>query len=177
MSSKNILIIYDTVDWHTKKIVEFVKKELSINWKNSISVYLGNEYPSDFTKFDKILIASSIRYGKILPSINKLVQQNYDVLNKMKTGFININLSARKEWKDTPETNIYTKKFFKKSLLKPKIIWVFAGKLDYSLYWFFDTIMIKLIMKITWWPTKTLEAIEYTNWEKLKEFTKKFNEL
>lgn len=170
-----VLILYSSIDGHTKKIVETIKENLDS--KNIISLSTINNAPENIENFDKILIASSIRYWKILPVARKFVQENHQILNTKKTAFVNINLTARKTWKDTPETNAYTKKFLLKTPLKPKLTWVFAWKLDYSLYGPLDTLMIKLIMKITWWPTKTPEPIEYTNWEKVKEFARDFDTL
>lgn len=171
----NVLILYGSVDGHTKKIAETIKDNLDD--KNIVSIFPINDAPANINKFDKVLIASSIRYGKILPVARSFVQENYKILNNKKSAFININLTARKAWKDTPETNAYTRKFLQKTPLKPKITWVFAWKLDYSLYWPFDSFMIKFIMKITWWPTTTPEPIEYTNWEKVKEFAREFDKL
>ncbi|MDD3645864.1 MAG: menaquinone-dependent protoporphyrinogen IX dehydrogenase [Candidatus Gracilibacteria bacterium] len=170
-----VLILYSSIDGHTKKIVETIKENLDS--KNIISLSTINNAPENIENFDKILIASSIRYGKILPVARKFVQENHQILNTKKTAFVNINLTARKTGKDTPETNAYTKKFLLKTPLKPKLTGVFAGKLDYSLYGPLDTLMIKLIMKITGGPTKTPEPIEYTNWEKVKEFARDFDTL
>jgi menaquinone-dependent protoporphyrinogen oxidase len=50
------------------------------------------------------------------------------------------------------------------------LVKVFAGKLDYKKYSFFDRKMIQLIMWMTKGPTNTDAEIEYTNWEKVNEF-------
>jgi menaquinone-dependent protoporphyrinogen oxidase len=48
--------------------------------------------------------------------------------------------------------------------------------LDYKSYPFFDRIMIKLIMKMTKGPTKTDQPIEYTDWNRVKDFCLKISE-
>ena len=68
-------------------------------------------------------------------------------------------------------------KFFKNSTWKPTIVEVFAGKLDYKKYPFFDRIMIQFIMWMTKGPTNTNVEIEYTNWDKVSEFSKTFHNL
>ena len=88
----------------------------------------------------------------------------------MKTAFFSVNLVARKSNKSTPSTNPYVIKFFKTIDWTPTIVEVFAGKLDYKKYSFFDRIMIQFIMWMTKGPTNTSEEIEYTNWNKVKEF-------
>ena len=47
----------------------------------------------------------------------------------------------------------YIKKFLKRTSWKPKVLGVFAGKIDYPKYNFFDKQMIRLIMWITKGPT------------------------
>ena len=69
-------------------------------------------------------------------------------------------------------TNILEQiEFFKNIDWKPTLVEVFAGKLDYKKYPFFDRIMIQLIMWMTKGPTDSSTEIEYTNWEKVKDFS------
>jgi menaquinone-dependent protoporphyrinogen oxidase len=67
-------------------------------------------------------------------------------------------------------------KFVNSIQWKADFMEVFAGKLDYAIYGFFDKIMIKLIMKFTNGPTKTKKPIEYTNWQRVNNFGKKIVE-
>ena len=66
-----------------------------------------------------------------------------------------MNLVARKDDKNTPDTNPYLKKFLETIGWTPDTLDVFAGILDYSKYSFFDRLMIRLIMKLTNGPTRT----------------------
>ena len=74
-----------------------------------------------------------------------------------------------------PDTNPYIKKFLKISNWKPKKIGVFAGKVDYPSYGFFDKYIIKLIMFITKGPTDTSQSYEFTDWSKVDEFAKELS--
>ena len=53
----------------------------------------------------------------------------------------------------------------------------FAGMLDYAKYKFFDRIMIQFIMWITKGPTNRDAVIEYTNWDKVKDFASQIKAL
>ena len=86
--------------------------------------------------------------------------------------FFSVNVVARKQEKNTPNTNPYIKKFLKISKWKPKKIGVFAGKVDYPKYGFFDKYIIKLIMFITKGPTDTSQSFEFTDWSKVDDFAK-----
>ena len=106
-----------------------------------------------------------------------IINTNKKQLDSIKTAFFSVNLVARKSEKNTPKTNPYVVKFFKTIDWTPTIVEVFAGKLDYKKYPFFDRIMIQFIMWMTKGPTNTSAEIEYTNWEKVTEFAIKLRNL
>ena len=162
-------IIYATVDGQTLKICKLLQEELLKN-NNLVELYSIEEFTKEITNFDKIIIGSSIRYGVHHKKIVEFINTNKEKLDAIKTAFFSVNLVARKPEKQTPTTNPYVVKFFKSITWKPTIVEVFAGKLDYKKYPFFDRIMIQFIMWMTKGPTDKNVEIEYTNWNKVKEF-------
>ena len=174
---RSLLILYSTTDGHTKKIAHFlhqqlISKQYTIEIQNIISI---DETPLD--KFDKIIIAASIRYGKFRKPLRQFVARNAALLNSKKSVFIPINLIARKPEKNTAETNVYTRKYLKKNVWKPDLVFVTAGMLDYAKYNFFDRNIIRLIMKITGGPTDPSVKTEFTDWGKLQRCVKEIDEL
>jgi menaquinone-dependent protoporphyrinogen oxidase len=172
MRTKTI-IIYSSVDGQTKKICHYIKEVLISN-NHSADLFNINDIIDNISEFDKIIIASSIRYGKHNEQIEKFTQDNFELLNSKKTAFISVNLVARKIEKSKPDTNPYVIKFLNTIEWKPTLVAVFPGKLDYKLYSFKDRILIKLIMLMTKGPIKSKTVIEYTNWNKVDEFGKEF---
>lgn len=175
MKTKTI-IIYSSVDGMTKKICYNIKDLLLVN-NHLVEIFQINDFTKKITEFDKIIIASSIRYGKHNEQIQNLINENSELLNSKKAAFVSVNLVARKVEKSKADTNPYVKKFLNSIEWKPTIVAVFPGKLDYKLYGFMDRILIKLIMLITKGPTNSNTVIEYTNWEKVEEFAKEFAEI
>jgi len=172
----NIGIIYATVDGQTLKICNKIKEELETT-NNTVQLISIEDFDQDLNQFDKLVIGSSIRYGVHHKKIIDFINSNKQVLESIKTAFISVNLVARKEEKNTHLTNPYVIKFFKTINWNPSLIGVFAGKLDYKKYPFFDRIMIQFIMWITKGPTNTDAEIEYTNWDKVNEFGKSINSM
>ena len=162
-------IIYSTVDGQTLKICNKLKEVLQQNSYEADLISIDN-FNEDITKYDKLIIGASIRYGVHNPKIIEFIKTNKEQLDSIKTAFFSVNLVARKPEKSDPDTNPYVVKFFKTIDWKPTIVKVFAGKLDYKKYSFFDRKMIQLIMWMTKGPTNTDAEIEYTNWEKVNEF-------
>ncbi|GIU44894.1 menaquinone-dependent protoporphyrinogen IX dehydrogenase [Shewanella algidipiscicola] len=170
------LIIYSTVDGQTKAICDQIQEICQAETQMVTMVSLEEAQAVNLSYFDKVLIGASIRYGKHRPELLQYVNRHRAVLNSKKNAFFTVNVVARKPEKNTPETNPYMKKFLQLSLWQPQQLGVFAGKIDYPKYRFFDKFMIRFIMWITKGPTDTSGTFEFTNWDKVKAFGKAFSE-
>ena len=172
----NVLIVYSSTDGHTKIICQRITNFL--NEDNLVKLLPIEEAKNiDLSNFEKIIIGASIRYGKHSKELYKFVNLNKNILKQKKSAFFSVNVVARKPEKNTAETNPYINKFLKISNWKPNIIRVFAGKVDYPSYNFFDKYVIKFIMFITKGPTDTSQSYEFTDWSKVDEFSKEFKNM
>jgi menaquinone-dependent protoporphyrinogen oxidase len=166
----SFLIIYSSTDGHTKIICERITNFL--NDGNLVKLLSLEEAKKiDLSNFEKIIIGASIRYGKHSKELYKFINLNKNILDQKKSAFFSVNVVARKPEKNTAETNPYINKFLKMSKWKPNIIRVFAGKVDYPNYNFFDKYIIKFIMFITKGPTDTSQSYEFTEWSKVDDFS------
>ncbi|MDC1032613.1 menaquinone-dependent protoporphyrinogen IX dehydrogenase [Candidatus Pelagibacter sp.] len=168
------IIIYSSTDGQTKFICEKIKSFS----KNSESIKLISlKEANDFNlqSYDDIIIGASIRYGKHNKDLYKFISSNKELLLNKRSAFFSVNVVARKPEKNTPETNPYIQKFLKISKWRPDKIGVFAGKVDYPKYGFFDKHIIKFIMFITKGPTDTSRSFEFTDWSKVEDFSKELN--
>ena len=169
------LIIYSTTDGQTTRICN---KLIQKNFNNDVKLCSIDEaIREDLKKYKKIIIGASIRYGKHNPDVLNFVKKNINVLNKLKTAFFSVNVVARKKEKNTPSTNPYVIKFIKQTDWKPTYVGVFAGKVDYPSYRFFDKYIIKFIMWLTKGPTDVSKSYEFTNWSEVDKFGEKINKM
>ena len=169
------LIIYSTTDGQTTRICN---KLVQKNFNNDVKLCSIDEaIREDLKKYKKIIIGASIRYGKHNPDVLNFVKKNINVLNKLKTAFFSVNVVARKKGKNTPSTNPYVIKFIKQTDWKPTYVGVFAGKVDYPSYRFFDKYIIKFIMWLTKGPTDVSKSYEFTNWSEVEKFGEKINKM
>lgn len=162
-------IIYATVDGQTLKICNRLKDVLVQN-NQKVALFSIDDFKGDITCYDKLIIGASIRYGVHNKKIIDFINTNKKELDAIKTAFFSVNLVARKLDKNTPDSNPYVINFFKNINWEPTFVEVFAGKLNYKKYPFFDRIMIQFIMWMTKGPTNTNTEIEYTNWDKVTAF-------
>ena len=171
----NVLILYSSTDGHTKDICEYISKIIRSNNKIEI-LKIENKTEINFSIYDLIIIGASIRYGKHSDKLYRFIKINKEVLDKKQGIFFSVNVVARKPEKNTPNTNPYIKKFLKISNWRPKKLAVFAGRVDYPNYNFFDKYIIKFIMFITNGPTDTSQSYEFTDWSKVDNFAKEIRE-
>ena len=172
--SKNAILIYSSVDGQTHKISEYLREKC----KTKISFELKSIYDAkniSFNEYEIIIIGASIRYGKHSSEIIELVKDNLKIFDNKKTAFFSVNAVARKIGKDLSSNNPYVIKFLNKTNWKPNIAAVFAGKIDYPKYKFFEKMIIRFIMFITKGPTDTSKSYEFTDWLKVDEFAAELN--
>lgn len=169
------LILYFTTDGQTKKIakrlVDSITHEVELISLKDKAV----NFAEKIANADQIVIGASIRYGHFNPLVYQFVEQYHATLNRKKTAFYGVNLTARKVNRNTPETNTYIRKFLAKIKWQPTLVEVFAGALFYPRYNLFDRVMIRFIMKITKGETDTSKEYEYTDWQRVAQFGKLLN--
>ncbi len=166
----NILIIYSTTDGQTRKICHRLQQVIEQQAHQVTVVSIHDALRIDLAAFDKIVIGASIRYGKHSPQIVDFIEKNRLILESKPNAFFSVNVVARKPEKCRPENNPYLQKFLRRISWTPRELAVFAGKIDYPSYRFFDRLMIRLIMWMTKGPTDPKAVIEFTDWEQIESF-------
>lgn len=170
------LIIYSTIDGQTLAICQKMRTIAEQAGEQVSLVTLEQAEALSLADFDKVLIGASIRYGKHRPELYQFVNRHHAVLDTKINGFFTVNVVARKSLKNTPETNPYMQKFLKLSLWQPQELAVFAGKIDYPKYGFFDRTIIRFIMWMTKGPTDIKGTFEFTDWAKVDAFGSRFSQ-
>ena len=168
---ESTLIIYSSTDGQTKNICSRIGEFLSNDIPAKI-ISLSDVTKNDIEKYDRVIIGASIRYGKHRKELFEFIETNLDELTKKENAFFSVNVVARKSEKNTPETNPYMQKFLLKTSWVPQRLAVFAGKIDYPKYNFFDKQMIRFIMWLTKGPTNIKNTYEFTDWNKVDSFAK-----
>lgn len=166
----NVLIIYSTTDGHTEVICSHLVEVIARSGHDVVDVPIDDVHSVDLVSFDKIVIGASIRYGKHNKKVYDFIADNQVLLDGKPNAFFSVNVVARKPEKNKPDTNPYLKKFLREISWQPKKLAVFAGKIDYPRYDFFDRNIIRFIMWMTKGPTDPTTTIEFTDWKQVEEF-------
>ena len=166
----NILIMYSTTDGHTLEICQYLKQVIERNDNRVTLQSMDDEANVDMRPFDKIVLGASIRYGKHSKQVYQHIKRYEQILDSKPNAFFSVSVVARKPGKNQPETNPYLKKFLKQITWQPKELAVFAGKLDYPKYSYWDKQIIRFIMWMTKGPTDPATVIDYTDWKQVESF-------
>jgi menaquinone-dependent protoporphyrinogen oxidase len=170
------LVLYSTRDGQTHAIASYIANCMKEKYECDVIDLLHAQHVT-LSRYDKVLVGASIRYGHFNAVLDKFVKQNIQQLNSMPSAFFAVNLTARKPEKRTPQTNSYVRKFLLWTPWKPAMCGVFAGALRYPRYRWVDKVMIQLIMRMTGGETDTSKEVEYTDWEQVKKFAEDFGKL
>jgi len=172
MNETSIVILYASHDGHTRKIALRVAQQLMAAGSLVTLCDLGREQPDagDLAESSTLVIMAPIRYGYHLPPVERFVMRNKALLADKKLALVSINLTARKQGKNTAAANPYFCKWIKRHKIEPDLRAVFAGRLEYALYRWWEKQMIRLIMFMTGGPTQFDAVVEYTDWRAVDAF-------
>ena len=165
-----ILILYSTTDGHTRRICERLQRVIEEQGQQVtlVDVEAGPDF--DLKPYDKFVIGARIRHGRHSPRVAEFVNRYREILADRPSAFFSVNIVARKPQRNRPETNPYVRKFLSQVSWRPTQAAVFAGKLDYPKYGFWDRTIIRFIMWITRGPTDPTTVVDFTDWRQVDEF-------
>jgi menaquinone-dependent protoporphyrinogen oxidase len=115
-----------------------------------------------------IVVVVAVRYGRHLPESETLLALFNKTQSPPPLALVSVNLTARKEGRQSARDNPYLRKVIARYKLNPVVAHAVAGRLDYPKYRWFDRQMIRLIMAIAGGPTDGVSTIEYTNWAQVE---------
>lgn len=167
---RDIALLYSTVDGHTLKICQRLQELIEKRGHRVTLFSLDEPQRPALDKFDAIVIGASIRYGKHRPNVTHFMRANQALLEAKPSAFFSVNIVARKPHKNRAQTNPYVRKFIRRLGWRPREVAVFAGKLDYPRYGFWDRQIIRFIMLLTRGPTDPRAVVEFTDWSEVERF-------
>jgi len=166
----SILFLYSTVDGQTLKICRRLQALAEQAGHRATLADLEQDAGIDLSPFDKVVVGASIRYGKHRPQVAAFMRARRAALEAKPSAFFSVNIVARKPQKSAPDTNPYVVKFLRQIGWRPRQVAVFAGKLDYPSYGFWDRQVIRFIMLLTRGPTDPAAVVEFTDWAQVDDF-------
>ncbi len=171
-----ILIIYGTSEGQTRKISRFMEEVLQ-DKGHKVVIADATEEPPKPSKFDAVLIGSSIHMHKYNNAITQYVLKNLKVLNKMPTAFFSVCLAVASDIEEEHlEAHRIAMEFLEKTGWNPHEVTQIAGALKYTQYDYLKRLIMRMIAKKQGRATDTSSDYEYTDWKAVKKFARRFVE-
>jgi menaquinone-dependent protoporphyrinogen oxidase len=173
----HILVLYSTTDGQTLKICRHLQQVIEAQGQQVTLACVDDDPHVDIRRYDKVVVGARIRYGKHTPQVFDFARMHRVELDAKPNAFFTVNVVARKPEKNTPETNPYMRKFLAHSAWQPKALAVFAGRINYRQYRFWDRQVIRFIMWLTKGPTDPATDVEFTDWAKVDAFGRRIAQM
>jgi len=166
----SVLILCSSSDGQTRKICERLRVALH-GAAGAVHLSMIDDVPPPSPRdFALVVVGARIRYGRTDKRVVDYANRHADALNAMPSAYFSVNIVARKSGKDLPATNPYVRAFLRSVAWRPRLVDVFAGKLDYPRYRVFDRLIIRCIMLLTGGPTASDTVVEFTDWRRVDAF-------
>jgi menaquinone-dependent protoporphyrinogen oxidase len=169
-----ILILYSSVDGQTRRISERLQQCLERGPHRVTLASLHDACP-DLASFDRVVVGASVRYGKYRPAVYRFVREHAVQLERCSTAFFAVCAVARAPRQAEPQHNRYVQGLLRRTGWRPSALAVFAGKIDYPRYGFWERLMIRLIMRLTHGPTDPHGVFEFTDWQQVERFAQRIS--
>jgi len=166
------LIVYSSRYGQTEKIakrlaqtiqtsgesVEFADAKQSLNLKS-------------IQAFDRIILGSPIYTSSHSKHIQKFIKRFRDELDKKQTAFFSGSASAAGDESQRNDATNCMNQFLAKCDFEPRQKTIFAGAIPYTKYNWFIRMLMKWITGKAGGDTDTSKDYEYTNWDRVEEFS------
>lgn len=164
------LIVYGTTEGQTRKVANFIKDEAE-KLGHDVTLADASQNPPSPEGFDLVLIGASVHMYKYQNSVFHYVKEYAEALNKAKSVFFSVSMSAYGNDKESQkELDECIDKFLVETGWKPGKIERIAGALLYTKYDFFKKWIMRSIAKKEGRGVDTGTDYEYTDWNKVKAF-------
>lgn len=164
------LLVCSSTDGQTRRICERLAGVLRGERHDVALIMIEDAGTVDPAAFDLVVVGARIRYGRTDARVKAFANRHAGVLNTMPSAFFSVNVVARKPGRDRPETNPYVQAFVRDVAWRPRLLEVFAGRLDYPRYGVLDRCIIRFIMWLTDGPTARDTVVEFTDWRRVAAF-------
>ena len=171
-----VLVVYGSTDGQTRRIAERMTAVL-LSQGLEAEIVDSAKAPADLAPgdFDAALVLGSVRMGKHQQALADFVGKFRVELDAIPNAFISVSLSAGRNKPSAQREVAKTfQHFIDRTAWRPNAQVAVAGALPYSRY----SPRIRLVMKFISWmtggDTDTSRDYEYTDWESVEDFARRF---
>lgn len=171
----NFLVLYGTVEGHTRKIASRIHERLESHGHDATLADVVQPGSFGLGSFDAAILCAPIHIGQYPPPFVHYVTSWIDGLGEIATALVTVSLSIASDNDDEKtEAESFPRKLEAKTGWKADREHNAAGALKYVEYDYFKRWMMKRIAEEEDGPTDTSRDHELTDWPALDEFVDAF---
>ncbi|HEY0651182.1 flavodoxin domain-containing protein [Phenylobacterium sp.] len=171
-----ILMIYGTTEGHTRELCNFAASRLRERDLPTTVEEAGHDpHHPDPSPYDVVFLAASLHVGRYQPRLMEYARTHHATLNKIRSAFISVSLSAAGEnphdWEGLEQC---LARFEHETLWTPSAVHHAAGAIRYSQYDFFKRLAMKHIAAKRGQRTVLSRDYDLTDYDALSRFVLDF---
>lgn len=171
-----VLVAYGTKEGQTRKIAEFIVKELEQR-ECRVTLLDASQVPKDFkmAEYEGAIVGAPLHISNYPKAFRKFVKENSDALYAIPSAFFTVCLGVLEKAESTKkDLKKIEGEFFVNVKWYPIMHTTFAGALMYSKYNWLTRFFLKRIARKAGGSTDTTKDTEYTDWNAVRDFTNNF---
>ncbi len=170
-------IVWSGADGQTRRILQAIEQQLRAA-RHKLEVVNADSPPRGWSvgRPDALLVAGWLEDGHYSEGLRKLLRQESARSALVPVAFLSVSLTAV-DPKRNPETNAGMQRLLAETGLKPALTLSAAGALRYPEYSGNQKHEMKRVAKRLGLPTDTAQVHEFTDWEAVRAFTARLEEL
>lgn len=170
------LVVYASVEGHTKKIAEFVEKCVTQTGQTVRLIDTGgNDLHVDLDNFKRVILAAPVHRLRHPTSFEKFVKSHHQVLSDRLTLFLSVSLCAGFPH-GVPEARSYVEDFTRRTGFTPTRELLVGGALQFNKYQEDEAWIVRFITRGLYPGGSVGEDRELTNWDEIEEAVSDFAE-
>jgi len=175
--ARRILVLYGTTEGQTGKVAAAIGETLRSAGLAAEVVNAAGERDPEPEDFAGIIVAASVHAGGYQRPVARWVRTHAVALRGRPTVFVSVCLGVLEHNPKVDQTlNEIMQRFFNNTGWQPSQIKIVAGALPYSKYNWLTRRMMKRIVAKAHGDTDTSRDYEYTDWQDLDLFARRFAE-
>ena len=174
-----ILVLYGTTDGHTGKVATAIANTLRAEHADVELVHARPDGPDPAPEaFAAVVVAASVHTNGYQRSVWRWVRRHASGLHGRPTAFVSVCLGVLER---TPaadaELATIMEGFFEATSWTPTVRKIVAGALPYSRYSWLKRLVVRRVVRNAYGSTDPTRDYEYTDWNDVREFARRFARL
>jgi menaquinone-dependent protoporphyrinogen oxidase len=170
-----ILLIYDTTEGQTRKVMQSIAERMTLAGADTDVVRVGAFEPA-VADYDGILVAGSVHAGRYQKPLVKWVKAHAREFGGRPSAFISVSLAVlhKDKARAAADLDAIVERFCADTGWRPGAVKHVAGALLYTRYNIFKRWIMKRIVAAAGGDVDTSKDYEYTDWIDLRAFADQF---